>query len=146
MARPRYEDMRTEIIRHSLWSVLLYQALADRLGLSLKDALGGAALALDGPRTPGGLARLLSVTTGGAVTGVADRLEDAGLARRTRDPDDGRRVILEPVPENLAVLLAHLDRAARLAARTDGLSDGELSLLLGWLQEQNAAAAQDLTG
>ncbi|MGP4026286.1 MarR family winged helix-turn-helix transcriptional regulator [Actinomadura sp. 3N407] len=146
MARPGYEDLRIEIIRHSLWSVLLYQALADRLGLSLKDALGGAALALDGPRTPGGLARLLSVTTGGAVTGVADRLEEAGLARRTRDPDDGRRVILEPVPETLAVLLAHLDRAAVLAARTDDLSDDELSFLVGWLQEQNAAATHDLTG
>ncbi|HZU61196.1 MAG TPA: MarR family transcriptional regulator [Solirubrobacteraceae bacterium] len=36
--------------------------------------------------------------TGGAITGVIDRLEDAGLARRALDPADRRRVRLEVTP------------------------------------------------
>lgn len=31
-----------------------------------------------------------------AVTSLVDRLEDAGLARRVRDPDDRRRIHVEP--------------------------------------------------
>ena len=37
--------------------------------------------------------------TGGAVTGVIDRLERAGYARRVSDPSDRRRVWVEVTPE-----------------------------------------------
>lgn len=37
--------------------------------------------------------------TGGAVTGVIDRLERAGFARRIGDPADRRRVRIEVTPE-----------------------------------------------
>lgn len=39
-----------------------------------------------------------SALTGGAVTGVIDRLERAGLARRVLDPGDRRRVLVEVTP------------------------------------------------
>jgi predicted transcriptional regulator len=46
------------------------------------------------PITPGQLAGLTGLTTG-AITGIVDRLEDAGFVRRKRDPKDRRRVIIE---------------------------------------------------
>jgi DNA-binding MarR family transcriptional regulator len=51
-----------------------------------------------GPLTAGQLAEAVRLTTG-AVTGVLDRLESAGLVRRTRDTKDRRRVIVEVTAE-----------------------------------------------
>ena len=51
-----------------------------------------------GPMTPGLLADAVRLTTG-AVTGVLDRLEAAGLVRRIRDTQDRRRVIVEITDE-----------------------------------------------
>src|SRR6476661_4473467 len=47
-----------------------------------------------GPMTAGQLAEAVRLTTG-AVTGVLDRLETAGLVRRVRDTKDRRKVIVE---------------------------------------------------
>ena len=51
-----------------------------------------------GPMTAGQLAEAVRLTTG-AVTGVLDRLEAAGLVRRVRDTKDRRRVIVEVTDE-----------------------------------------------
>jgi DNA-binding MarR family transcriptional regulator len=51
-----------------------------------------------GPMTAGQLAEAVRLTTG-AVTGVLDRLEGAGLVRRVRDTDDRRKVIVEVTDE-----------------------------------------------
>jgi DNA-binding MarR family transcriptional regulator len=48
--------------------------------------------------TAGRIAELSGRSTG-AVTGVIDRLERAGYARRVADPSDRRRVKLEVTPE-----------------------------------------------
>jgi DNA-binding MarR family transcriptional regulator len=51
-----------------------------------------------GPMTAGQLAEAVRLTTG-AITGVLDRLESAGLVRRIRDTNDRRRVIVEVTDE-----------------------------------------------
>jgi DNA-binding MarR family transcriptional regulator len=51
-----------------------------------------------GPMTAGQLAEAVRLTTG-AVTGVLDRLEAAGLVRRVRDTTDRRKVIVEVTDE-----------------------------------------------
>jgi DNA-binding MarR family transcriptional regulator len=51
-------------------------------------------LLLYGPATPGELARLAGLTAGGAITGALDRLERAGLVKRSRDGADRRRVVV----------------------------------------------------
>src|SRR6185295_2016536 len=51
-----------------------------------------------GPMTAGQLAEAVRLTTG-AVTGVLDRLETAGLVRRVRDTEDRRRVMVELTDE-----------------------------------------------
>lgn len=51
-----------------------------------------------GGMSAGDLAVESGLTTG-AVTGVIDRLERAGFARRVADPDDRRRIRVEVTPE-----------------------------------------------
>jgi len=71
---------------------------ADRLGVNRTDLHCLNAIENSGGLTAGQLASEAGLTTG-AVTGVIDRLERAGYARRTRDPDDRRRVKVEVTPE-----------------------------------------------
>ncbi len=78
-------------------AMLFYEAVAERLGLNPTD-LKCLNLALsEDPVTPGRLAELSGLTTG-AITGVLDRLERAGIARREVDPLDRRRVIVRLLP------------------------------------------------
>jgi DNA-binding MarR family transcriptional regulator len=71
---------------------------AERLGVNRTDLHCLNAIENSGGLTAGRLASEVGLTTG-AVTGVIDRLERAGFARRVLDPDDRRRVKLEVTPE-----------------------------------------------
>ena len=56
-------------------------------------------LARHGPMTAGRLAEMTGLTTG-AITGLVDRLERRGYARREPHPTDRRSVIVQPLIEN----------------------------------------------
>jgi DNA-binding MarR family transcriptional regulator len=60
-----------------------------------------------GPIAAGELARRTGLTTG-AITGVIDRLERTGFVRRAADPDDRRRVIIEPLPRRIEQVIGPL--------------------------------------
>jgi len=75
----------------------LDQAVADELGLHRTDARAIDVLDQRGRLTAGELAIAMHLTSG-AITSVIDRLEKAGWARRVRDPDDRRRVLVEATP------------------------------------------------
>lgn len=75
-------------------TVSFNNAVAELAGLNRTDYECMDVLDAEGPCTAGRLAEATGLTTG-AITGVVDRLEAAGLARRSRDPDDRRRVIVE---------------------------------------------------
>ena len=51
----------------------------------------------DAPAKPSAIAAELGLTTG-SVTTLLDRLEKANLAKRARDPDDRRGIIVHPTP------------------------------------------------
>ena len=71
------------------------EVVARRLGINRTDHQCMDILDQNrGLQTAGDLARATGLTTG-AVTAVIDRLERAGLARRTRDDVDRRRVLVE---------------------------------------------------
>ncbi|MER5864773.1 MarR family transcriptional regulator [Kitasatospora sp. NPDC002040] len=74
-------------------SLVSQQDIAQRLGLGVTDltCLGHVLGAGEHPITAGELAERANLTTG-AVTGVLNRLERAGYARRQADPADRRRV------------------------------------------------------
>jgi DNA-binding MarR family transcriptional regulator len=95
--------------------------------------------------TAGELARESRLTTG-AITAVIDRLEDAGLARRVRDPADRRRVRIVPTPDadrlSMELMVQPLTELSRpVMGRYD---DDELRLLIDFhrtardIQERHA--------
>jgi DNA-binding MarR family transcriptional regulator len=75
-----------------------------------------------GPRTHGALCRQLEVSTG-VMTNRLDKLERAGLVRRSKDPSDRRGVMLTLTPAGAERLGAYIDRGAnRERQLLDGLS------------------------
>jgi DNA-binding MarR family transcriptional regulator len=99
-----------------------------------------------GPMTAGQLAELMGLTTG-AITGMLNRLEEAGLVRRERDPNDGRRVIvtLAPGREEAREISALFDLGGEawdeLAARYD---DEQLAFLVAFLKRGNALTREEV--
>jgi DNA-binding MarR family transcriptional regulator len=71
---------------------------AERLGVNRTDLHCLNAIENAAGLTAGELAAEVGLTSG-AVTGVIDRLERAGFARRVPDPADRRRVKVEVTPE-----------------------------------------------
>jgi DNA-binding MarR family transcriptional regulator len=137
------EELRLEIQRSTMWTVLLHHTTASKAGMNVTDAQCLTALTLDGPQTPGQLAQLMGITTGGAITAVIDRLERAGYVRRTRDPDDRRRVIVELVPGNLGRFAQYFGPVDRFfTARAGGFDDDRLRVLIDWLHASNDAMPQ----
>ncbi len=92
--------------RLSTATVLFHTAVADRLGINVTDVKCFSLIRQAGPMTAGELAERTGLTTG-AITGVIDRLEKAGLVRRGRDVTDRRRVIIELIdnPEHEQMLM-----------------------------------------
>jgi len=115
---------------------LLGAASAERIGINVTDLNCLNILALQGHMTAGDLARVTGLTTA-SITGVLDRLEEAGFVRRERDPHDRRRVIIRLDAargmRDVAPVFAPVVKAWRnVAAR---YTDDELRLILGF-QEQ----------
>jgi DNA-binding MarR family transcriptional regulator len=91
------------------------QSVAIRLGLSESDIDALELLIDTGAATAGKISEAMGLTTG-AVTRVIDRLEQAGYVRRTADPADRRRVVIEVVPERVATVESLLDSLEHAAA------------------------------
>ncbi|MER5327231.1 MarR family winged helix-turn-helix transcriptional regulator [Streptosporangium roseum] len=89
------------IFRQYLDAVGLHaMAGAEAVGLNPSEWYALSQIALEGTLTSGELAARTGLTTG-ATTRLIDRLERAGFVRRSGDPDDRRKVIVEPVADSL---------------------------------------------
>jgi DNA-binding MarR family transcriptional regulator len=152
MPKPESTPTRADLIggltgavrRQVAWTVLHNQAIADRLGMSATDLHAINLLDIEGPMTAGRLAELISLTTG-AVTGVLDRLERAGIVRREPDPADRRRVIARLVPDGMERVVAEY---AAIGAAVEklyaGYDDAQLALLTDYAT-RSAEATQAIT-
>ena len=124
----------------------LFRAAAARSGMTVTDLQVLDTLESTGPSTAGQLAELTGLTTG-AITGMLNRLEEAGLVRRERDPSDARRVIVKLVPgkrkgNDVGAPFASLGKAwEELASSYD---DEQLGLLLEFVKRGNALSRQEL--
>jgi DNA-binding MarR family transcriptional regulator len=96
-------------------------------------------LVRNGPMTAGQLAKATGLTTG-AITGIVDRLEQAGWARRGADPGDRRRVIIHPGPQENQKTTADLyaSHAKTMDRLLSDYSDEQLNFLLEFIRRLTA--------
>src|SRR5436853_773714 len=94
-------ELEEALRRSSAQGVIFGQTVANVAGISGSDLECLDFLNLEGRVTAGRLAEVTGLTTG-AITGVVDRLEKAGLVRRARDEADRRKVFIVVVPEATA--------------------------------------------
>jgi len=88
--------------------------------------------------TAGDLAAATGLTTG-AVTGVIDRLEEAGFARRVRDAADRRKVHVRATAIALSAAAAHYRSLGRAVdALAERYSDKEIALLVDYFGRAGA--------
>jgi DNA-binding MarR family transcriptional regulator len=99
--------------------------------------------------TAGELATAVGLSPG-AVTTALDRLEQRGFVRRTRDPEDRRRVMVELTEEaTRAAWEAYGPLGQMGAPMIEEMSDSDLATLIRFLRggtEINERRAQELLG
>lgn len=129
-------------------AVMFHTTLAQKQGLSATEEKAIDVLDRRGPLT----AKELGQHTGlapASITGLVDRLERKGFARRIKDPQDGRRVVIELNPQNTAALAPLFEDFTRsLEELYEGYSVEQLQTILHFLTEATRiqhAATEKLT-
>jgi DNA-binding MarR family transcriptional regulator len=127
-------------------TIMFHQAVADIFGLHITDHKCLDLIHRYGAMPAGRLAELTGLTTG-AVTGIIDRLEEAGYVRRTDDPKDRRRIIVGPTKNKKwerkieAIFIPLHERMHKLLS---SYSDSELAFLLDVLTKTLDQSHQEL--
>jgi DNA-binding MarR family transcriptional regulator len=133
--RKVFEELVYEIRRSQAATDRYDEAVAEAIGLNRTDMRCLDVIQREGPVPAGRLADETGLTTG-AITTVLDRLERAGFARRTRDPSDRRRVLVELDPQARQgagdYYGEHMAHGERLYRR---YSEDQLRLLLEFTRE-----------
>jgi DNA-binding MarR family transcriptional regulator len=120
----------------STTSIFFHQAIATRLGINVTDTRCFELMSryAQGPLTAGDIARHAGLTTG-AVTGILDRLEKAGLVERFRDASDRRKVFVRPCLDALKrVGRLYQGLAAASLKHASRYSTKELELIRDYLE------------
>jgi DNA-binding MarR family transcriptional regulator len=149
-ARKTREELLGELVRE-LWrftgqGASFFRAAAVRTGMTVTDLEVIDRLDSADPLTAGQLAELTGLTTG-AITGMINRLEEAGVVSRERDPDDGRRVIVRLAPDTektreVSAVFNGMGRAwNEIAAQYD---DEQITFLLDFLKRGNTASREEI--
>jgi DNA-binding MarR family transcriptional regulator len=126
----KFREMSTE-------TIMFHKAVADVLGLHITDHKCLDLIHRFGAMPAGRLGELTGLTTG-AVTGIIDRLEEAGYARRTNDPKDRRRTIIEPIKNSKLerkIEMIFMPLHERMHKLLSSYSDRELAFLLDAMTE-----------
>jgi DNA-binding MarR family transcriptional regulator len=116
---------------------MLDAAIADYLGIHDTDFRCLDILDQEGPMTAGRLAERARLSPG-ATTTLIDRLERKGFARRTRDTEDRRKVLVEVTPKVREMGEELYGTLAEAAAGLAGYTDAELELLTGFMRSNTA--------
>ncbi|WP_405165803.1 MarR family transcriptional regulator [Nocardia sp. NBC_01499] len=116
--------------------VNFHAATGKLLGLSAVERKCMDTLRILGPVTAGVIAEHTGLTSG-AVTGLVDRLEKAGYAKRTRDQQDRRKVLVELVPNEQADALmgaAFIPFGAEMTELMSRYTPAELVAISDWIR------------
>ncbi len=124
-------------------TVMFHAAVADRIGVSVTDARCRALLLQAGPMTAGELATHTGLA-GASVTSLIDRLEAKKLVKRARDPEDRRRVVVQPVPAGISDRYASpfLSIAASFRSLWESYTDEQLETILDFVQRSSAVTRE----
>jgi DNA-binding MarR family transcriptional regulator len=131
----REEKIRTIVERlreMSTETIMFHQAVADELGLYITDHKCVDIIHRFGAMPAGRLGEMTGLTTG-AITGMIDRLEKAGIVKRANDPKDRRKTIVEPIrnkelEKKIEMIFTPLHE--RMHKFLSSYSDSELTFLL----------------
>ena len=141
---------REELIQKFDWEVrqlstattMAASAIAQQIGMNSSDLQCAELLVRMGPLTAGQLAELSGLTTG-AITGVVDRLERAGWAKREADSKDRRRVIIRALPQDspaeASLYNPYTEAMSDLLA---DYNDEELGFILEFISRLTAVTSQ----
>ena len=134
----------------SVATVMFHTAVAAKQGLNASEEKALDLLERSGPLTAGELARRSGLAPA-SVTGLINRLEHKGFARRIQNPSDRRSILVEADVERMYARVAPLfaDWARSLQELYAGYSDQELEVILHFLTEaarRQQEATAHLTG
>jgi DNA-binding MarR family transcriptional regulator len=117
-------------------AVMFHTVVAAGQGLSASEEKALDLLDRLGPLTPGELTRHSGLAPA-SVTGLIDRLERKGFARRIAHPSDGRRVLVEIDAERVYASMAPFfgDWVRSLDELYAGYTDEQLTTILSFLTE-----------
>lgn len=121
--------------------VMFHEAVGKLVGLSSVERKCIDVLQRLGPVTAGAIAEHTGLTTG-AVTGLVDRLENAGHVERARDPGDRRRVVVRLTPNpQMDALMGEafgpfIDDMTQIMTRYD---ENELRAIIDWIRRTTDA-------
>lgn len=138
----RSKKNRAEIVQTLDWrlrnfstsAVLAASIFARKIGLSANDLKCAELLVRFGPMSAGALGEKAGLTTG-AITGIVDRLEAAGWAKRVPDPDDRRRIFIHPGPQDSATMAGvYSSYMKSLNKLLDEYPDSDLQLVSDFIE------------
>jgi DNA-binding MarR family transcriptional regulator len=133
-------DLHTAGREISAAAVMFHTALAAHRGLSATEEKALDLLYRFGPLTARELGRRSGLAPA-SVTGLIDRLERKGFARRTPHPKDGRSVLVEGVADRMAEFAPlFTDFVVSLNELSERYTDQELAVIVDFMTE--AAARQ----
>jgi DNA-binding MarR family transcriptional regulator len=112
----------------------LSEAVAKRVGVNPGDLLAMDLISRKDGVTAGQLADHLQLTSG-AITGLIDRLERAGYARRATDRNDRRRVLVVRTSKEQRIAELYIPLAVELRRSAERYSKTDLALLTDFLRE-----------
>ncbi len=133
------KEVNEAVQRNGTLTVLHTNAIASKVGLSATEFEAMDIISRYQPMTAGRLSKYCGLTTG-AITGLVDRLSRAGTAKRVRDPEDRRRVLIVPVEneeKNKRVRELYRSVGKAFAKTMDECSDEQLEFLVNFLAKIN---------
>lgn len=139
--RDIHDRIQDALVRTIANVIVFNGQVADQLGLGVSDMQFMSYLQQEGPLSPGRLSELSRLKSG-SVTGVIDRLEQAGWVHRERDESDRRKVRVVLDEERLnAAESPYAGQAANLRRVLDAFQGEELETIARFLERLNERPA-----
>ena len=141
------EELAREFRQFYSLGASFFRVAAAQTGKTVTDMQVLDILDSSGPTTAGNLAELTGLTTG-AVTGLLNRLEEAGLVSRERDLEDGRRIIVQLVRDrgdDLRVIDSIFEPLWKSwEEMASGYSDEQIAFLLEFFKRSDAISRREI--